>query len=341
MDVVKRTPLNAESPSKALTCAITPTTEIFVRSNFAIPTLTGDAHRLIVTGAVRHGVDISVSDLRSMRHMCSEVTMTMECAGNNRIGLCPLPSGELWDTGAVSTSRWTGVPLRVLLERAELDANAVEILVEGADTGVTSDGSTARFGRSLSIAEATRDEVLLAFAVNGEPLPASHGAPLRLVVPRWYGMASVKWVTRISALAHRYEGFFQRQRYIYDEPGHDPRPVSRIRVKSMTTSPQHGESVRLGEIEITGWAWSGDGPITRVEVALDGGSTWRDAELSVPESEFAWTRWSLRWEPDHPGRHAVRSRATDAAGNTQPDAIMWNRLGYGNNAVRPVVFAVV
>lgn len=341
MDVVKRTPLNAESPSQALTCAITPTTEIFVRSNFAIPTLAADAHRVIVTGAVKRGVDISVSDLRSMQHVCSEVTMTMECAGNHRIGLCPLPIGELWDTGALSTSRWTGVPLRVLLERAELDANAVEILVEGADTGLTSDGSITRFGRSLSIAEAMRDEVLLAFAVNGEPLPASHGAPLRLVVPRWYGMASVKWVTRISALVHRYEGFFQRQRYIYDEPGRESRPVTRMRVKSMTTSPQNGGTLRLGEIEITGWAWSGHGPITRVEVAIDGGSAWCEAELSVPESEFAWTRWSFRWKPTHLGRHAVRSRATDARGNTQPNAIAWNRLGYGNNAVRAVVFAVV
>jgi DMSO/TMAO reductase YedYZ molybdopterin-dependent catalytic subunit len=227
-----------------------------------------------------------------------------------------------------------------LLERAEVDSNAIEILVEGADTGPTSDGSTAGFGRSLSIAEAMRDDVLLSFDVNGGPLSAAHGAPLRLIVPGWYGMASVKWVTRISALKHHFEGYFQSRRYIYDEPGREPTPVTQMRVKSMITSPGNGTTITRGVIDIAGWAWSGNGPIARVEVAIDGGSGWRDAELLEPDSEFAWTRWTLRWEPGLPGRHALRSRATDAAGNTQPDAISWNRLGYGNNAVRPVVFTI-
>lgn len=340
LELVKHEPFNAETPTSALANAITPTTQIFVRSNFAVPALAGEAHRLAITGMVAHAFDISVGELRSLRQLCSDVTMTMECAGNGRIDLCPLPTGELWADGAVSTSRWTGLPLRILLERAEVDANAIEILVEGADTGPTSDGSTAGFGRSLSIADAMRDDVLLAFDVNGGPLTAAHGAPLRLIVPGWYGMASVKWVTRISALPHHYEGYFQSRRYIYDEPGQDPTPVTRVRVKSMITSPAAGTTIARGVIDIAGWAWTGNGSIARVEVAIDGGSGWRDAELLQRDSNFAWTRWMLRWEPDHGGRHALRSRATDSAGNTQPDAISWNRLGYGNNAVRPLVLRI-
>ena len=340
LDLVRGAPFNGETPAAALVDAITPTSQIFVRSNFAVPTLAGESHRVAVRGAVGRELDISVGELRSMRSSCRDVAVTMECAGNSRLHLCPLPAGELWSNGAVSTSRWTGYPLRLLLERAELDEQAVEILVEGADSGATGDGTTTGFARSLPIAEAMRDDVLLAFDVNGEPLTSAHGAPLRLIVPGWYGMASVKWVTRISALTHRFEGYFQNQRYVYEEEGRPTTPVTRMRVKSIVTSPADGGTFARGDVEIAGWAWSGNARITRVQVATDGGGGWCDAQLHDSRSDHAWVRWSLQWKADHPGRHVLRSRATDAAGNSQPDVIPWNRLGYGNNAVRPVVFTV-
>jgi len=339
LEVVKHEPFNAESPARALIDAITPASAIFVRSNFAVPALGGEEHRVVVGGAVLRDFTFSAGELRSMRESYSSVTMTMECAGNGRLSMRPLPTGELWDAGAVSTSRWTGIPLRVILERAGVDTSAVEILVGGADTAANDDRS-AGFARALPISEAMRDEVLLAFDLNDEPLSASHGAPLRLLVPGWYGMASVKWVSRISALARPFEGYFQRERYIYDEPGRVPVPVTRVRVKSIITSPVDGATRGPGVIDIAGWAWSGSGPIRRVEVALDGGCGWRDATLHAPESDFAWTPWSLTMESVLPGRHTLRSRATDATGNTQPDMIPWNRHGYGNNAVRLTVFTV-
>jgi DMSO/TMAO reductase YedYZ molybdopterin-dependent catalytic subunit len=340
LDLVKRAPFNAETPAAALADAMTPTSQIFVRSNFAVPTLPGETHRVTLAGAVARELDVSVGELRSMRSSCRDIAVTMECAGNSRLHLCPLPTGELWSNGALSTSRWTGYPLRQLLESAGIDAQAIEILVEGADAGTTSDGTTAVFSRSLPIAEAMRDDVLLAFDVNGEPLTAAHGAPLRLIVPGWYGMASVKWVTRISALTRHFEGYFQNQRYVYEERGRSTTPVTRMRVKSLITSPSDGETIERGTMEIAGWAWSGHGRIVRVEVAVDEGGGWREAKVQEARSDHAWVRWDLQWEADQPGRHVLRSRATDAAGNSQPDAISWNRLGYGNNAVRPVVFNV-
>ena len=340
LDLVRLTPFNAETPAAALAKAITPTNQIFVRSNFAVPALGGETHRVTVTGAVRRELAISVGELRSMREARRDIEVTLECAGNSRLHLCPLPTGELWSNGALSTSRWTGYPLRHLLERAELDAKAIEILVEGADAGTTGDGTTTGFGRSLPIAEAMRDDILLAFDVNGEPLTAAHGAPLRLIVPGWYGMASVKWVTRISALTHHFEGYFQKQRYVFEEAGRTSTPVTRMRVKSIIVSPAEGERIERGRMEVTGWAWSGTGRIVRVEVAVDEGDDWREAKLQEPGSDHAWVRWSLQCEASQPGRHVLRSRATDAAGNSQPDAISWNRLGYGNNAVRPLVFTV-
>jgi DMSO/TMAO reductase YedYZ molybdopterin-dependent catalytic subunit len=340
LEVVRREPFNAETPAAVLADAITPTSRMFVRSNFAVPMLAGESHRLAVTGAVGRALEISVGELRAMRESCREIAVTMECAGNSRLHMCPLPAGEPWSNGAVSTCRWTGYPLRQLLERAEVGAQAIELLIEGADSGAASDASTDGFARSLPIAEAMREDVLLAFDVNGEPLTAEHGAPLRLIVPGWYGMASVKWVSRISALTHPFEGYFQKRRYVYEERDRTTTPVTRMRVKSIITSPADRGTIERGSTKIAGWAWSGYGRIVRVEIAVDGNGEWREAELHEPRSDHAWVRWSLNWDADQSGRHVVRSRATDALGNSQPDAISWNRLGYGNNAVRPVVFTV-
>ena len=338
--IIKNSPLNAEAPDSAMCTDLTPAQSFFVRSNFPAPTLDPETHRITVGGAVRHTFDLSMAELRSMpsRTMRS----TIECAGNDRIYMAPLPHGEPWRRGAVSTAKWTGVPLRDVLELAGLAGDVCEILAEGADSGTKDRLGVIPFARALPVAEAMRVETLLAFEMNGAPLPPDHGAPLRLMVPGWYGMASVKWIARIEALTEPFDGYFQTVRYVYDRgDGNAAVPVTRMLVKSMITSPVDGDIIPQGRIAVRGWAWSGYGDIVRVEVAAGGGEEWREAKLLDPSSPYAWWAWELDWNADEPGRHTLRCRAMDAAGNVQPECAQWNRLGYANNSVRPVTVRVL
>jgi DMSO/TMAO reductase YedYZ molybdopterin-dependent catalytic subunit len=336
--VVKPTPLNAETPTPALAAGVTPSRHVYVRSNFEHPRLEGDAHRIMVGGAVRAAFALTVDELHALP--MRTVVATMECAGNDRSSMRPPPPGELWRSGAVSTAGWTGVPLASVLERAGVSADSAEILVEGADAGVRDDAAgPVTFGRALPLANAFHPDTLLALAMNDEPLTPPHGAPVRLIVPGWYGMASVKWVTRIEALTVPYRGYFQTKRYVY-EGASSSHPVTRMQVKSMIIAPDDGAVVAGARLKVWGWAWSGTAPITRVEVAIGGGDTWCDAHLGAPASEHAWTPWELDRELPSPGRYALRSRATDGTGAVQPNEAPWNRHGYGNNAVRTVIIDV-
>ena len=265
--------------------------------------------------------------------------MTMECAGNGRTRMTPVPPGHPWELGAVSTARFTGVPLRDVLERAGVDGGAVEVAFAGADAGVTETGPPARFERSLPLDRAMDPDVLLAWEMNGEPLPPPHGFPLRLVVPGWYGVASVKWLAEIRVLDAPFDGFFQAERYVYrGEAGvADGTPVTRMRVRALIAQPGEGERLPAGAAtEIRGTAWSGEAPVRRVEVSVDGGATWQDARLGDAESPYAAAPWSLAWTPPHAGRHLLLARATDEAGHVQPLEPVWNELGYGNNVVQRV-----
>ena len=334
--VIGTDPFNAESPPAALEHTVTPTRSAYVRTNFGIPDL-GANHRIRVGGAVAHPFTIGLDELAQMPQ--ATLTTTMECAGNDRTRMEPVPPGEPWRTGAVSTSRWSGVPLRDLLARAGLRAGAREVVVTGADAGRRSDADgPVTFARSLPLGDDQPSDTMLALAMNDEPIPPSHGAPARLVVPGWYGMASVKWVTAIEVIDEEFRGYFQRQRYVYDVGG-VIRPVTRMRVKSSIVSPSAGERVHGGLLRAWGWAWSGNGPITAVEVRSSSGETVL-AQLDPPSSRHAWTRWEARLPLSSPGAYSLSSRATDASGATQPDRIEWNRLGYGNNAVRTVTFTV-
>jgi DMSO/TMAO reductase YedYZ molybdopterin-dependent catalytic subunit len=337
--IIKLAPLNGETPAEALRHAETPTRHVYVRTNFGVPAL-GAEHRIEVGGAVARPLALAVDELRRLPQRA--VLVTTECAGNDRVGMRPLPAGEPWRSGAVSTARWTGVPLARLLADAGHDPAAVEVLVTGADTGPRADADDpvrpVAFARSLPLADALAPDVLLALALNGEPLPPAYGAPARLVVPGWYGMASVKWVARVDVLTEPYAGYFQRRRYVY-EAADGVRPVTRMRVKSAIVAPAEGARVAAGRVRVWGWAWSGHGAVTRVAVSPAGDAPWQDAALAPPASPHAWTPWELELDLA-PGRHVLRSRATDASGAAQPDEPSWNRLGYGNNAVRPVVIDV-
>lgn len=336
LEVIRRDPYNAESPPSALHSATTTTESSYVRTNFGVPALTGE-HDIVIHGAVERECRLTVAQLEDLPQR--SLSATMECAGNDRLGMQPLPVGEPWRHGALSTITWSGVALSDVLRLVTPRSDVVEVLFTAADAGPRDDAEgEVRFARSLPIAQAMRPETLIALRMNGAPLTADHGAPVRLAVPGWYGMASVKWLTHIELLRTPYTGYFQRKRYVY-ESALGVEPVTRMRVKSIITTPSNGTTCGRS-IDVSGWAWSGDGAIAHVAVGLDGGEQWQSATLGVPASAHAWTPFHTTIEVPRGGRFVLRSRATDTSGAAQPDVIVWNRLGYGNNAVRHVVIDV-
>jgi sulfite oxidase len=213
----------------------------------------------------------------------------------------------------------------MILDMAGVQATAQNVVVYGAERG--------NFSRGLRIEKAYDPDTILAYAMNGEPLPVVHGAPVRLVVPGWIGVASVKWVGRIEVIDRPYEGFYNTQRYVFERPDQERTPVTLLGVKSAIARPRPGEVLPAGSHVIAGYAWSGAGEISSVEVSADNWQTSRSARLLQTDSRWAWTRFEYVWEVDRPGRYTLASRATDAAGNTQPEQAEWNRFGYGMNAI--------
>jgi len=338
--IVKREPLNAEAPVGALRERLTPAGQFYVRNNFPLPGVSQDGWRLRVGGAVESPFELTWEELRTLP--ARSVTTTMECAGNNRTGFAPLPTGEPWGVGAVSTAIWRGVSVRDVLDRAGVRTSAIEILFEGADSGKREGhAGPVAFARSLPTAKALDPDMLLAYEFNGASLPTLHGGPVRLVVPGWYGMASVKWVVRIAALEEPFSGHFQVERYVLDVPGSSAvEPVREMRVKSLITSHSSGDVLPRGKIVISGKAWSGRGKIVRVDVSTEGEGGWQPAVLVGDNVPYTWQEWEYEWAPPRAGRYVLRTRATDEGGDTQPDVATWNRLGYVNNAIQYVVVEV-
>ncbi|HXE57237.1 MAG TPA: sulfite oxidase [Gemmatimonadales bacterium] len=333
---VQRAPFNAETPLAALADPITSVFQFYVRNHFEVPAIDPFGWRLVLDGAVARPLALTLDALRA--DSPQTLVVTMECAGNGRSALTPRPAGVPWRLGAVGTASFTGVPLRKVLDRAGLAREAVEVVFVGADRGRVADGREEAYARSLPIDVAMHPDTLLAWAMGGEPLTPEHGAPLRLVVPQWYGMASVKWLARITVVTRPFAGFFQRNHYRYLMPGHalDGAPVTKIRVRSVIASPADGAVLPLDEIEIGGTAWSGAGAVSAVAVSTDDGRSWADAELGLALSPYSATPWRLRWCPPAPGEYVLVARATDEAGHVQPLAPMWNQQGYGNNSVHRV-----
>ena len=333
---VKQQPFNAEAPLLALKEDITPTPLFYVRSNFATPEVNAADWNLTIDGSAQNPLTISLPELKSLPSR--EITTTMECAGNDRAGFSPAAEGELWSFGAVSTGRWRGVELWRVLESAGLLGSAVEIYFEGADGGKREGvPQPIPFARSLPLAKALHPDTILVYEMNGEPLPLEHGGPLRLIVSGWYGMASVKWLKRISALDQPFSGHFQADRYILQYPGQEGKtPIRDMQVKSLITNPTAGATLKSGPQMIEGLAWSGSANITSVEVNIDNSDSWRPATLLGEAKPYTWRRWQFSWEPTTPGTHTVSARATDAQNNSQPELSAWNRLGYVNNAIQHI-----
>lgn len=328
-------PLNAETPVSALIGGpVMPNARFYVRNHFRTPAIDASTWRLEIGGLVERPLALS---LRELSRLPSEsYLVTLECAGNGRSAFRPPVGGEAWRLGAVSTAEWTGVPLSDVLDRAGVLPAATEIVFRGADHGAI-DGhpGTVYFQRSLSVETARGGQALLAYAMNGERLPVQHGYPVRLVVPRWYGVASVKWLTAIELTGRPFGGYFQEEKYWYELVAGSRRPVTLQRVRALVTDPSDGEELPPGEITIRGVAWSGTAPIARVEVMIDQG-TWRSARLIGDRRPHCWRRWELLTRLDQPGQATIRAKATDEAGSSQPGTAEWNRNGYGNNAVQEV-----
>lgn len=331
-------PLNCETSIPALIGGVVmPNAHFYVRNHFQIPRFDESTWRLEVGGLVDRPLQLTLRDLRNMPSQTQVVTL--ECAGNGRTLLDPPVEGEKWALGAVSTAEWTGVPLVEVLDRAGLAADAQEVLFRGADGGtVPGRAETIHFERSLAIDDARGSEALLAYAMNGEALPLQHGYPLRLVVPGWYAVASVKWLTEIEVIGEPFRGQYQTDSYFYEwerDGGTVREPVTLQQVRSLITEPSPGDTVEPGDVAVRGVAWSGAAPIARVDVSV-GGSDWREAKLVGERRRHGWHWWELITRLDEPGPITLRARAADLAGRVQPEDQVWNRLGYGNNVVQEV-----
>ena len=333
---------NPGMPLEALRRPITPIGMHYVLIHFDVPEVDAATFELVVDGRVRTPLTLSLDELRARPAVTMAVMM--ECAGSGRAHLAPRPVSAPWHNEAIGCAEWTGTPLRGVLEDAGLLDDAVELLFTAYDRGIDQ-GVEQDYQRSLTVEEATSGDVLLAYAMNGQPLPASHGFPLRLVVPEWYGMASVKWLRSITAIAEPFEGVQQTLLYRYRRSADDPgTPVTRKQPRALMAPPGIPEflsrvrQVGPGRTLVEGRAWSGAEPVERVEFSADGGRTWVDARLGEATGPYGWRGWSHEWEPDGPGDHELCVRATDGAGNVQPldSAEAWNQGGYGVNAVQRV-----
>ena len=300
----------------------------------------GSTWSLRVGGRVERPLELTLAELQA--RPAETHAVTLECAGNGRALLSPRPpASQPWLSEAVGTAEWTGTPLAPLLDEAGLHPDALEVVFTGLDRGVQG-GVEHTYERSLPVAEALRDDILLAYAVNAQPLPPQHGYPLRLIVPGWYGMTHVKWLAGISVVDEPFRGWQQEEAYRFHVSEDDPgTPVTRMLPRALLAPPgipdflTRSRYLDAGPCTIAGRAWSGWGAVERVELSIDGGERWTDAVLDEPLAEFAWRGWTHAWDSS-PGEYTLCCRATDTAGNVQPTEAEWNLGGYCNNAVQRV-----
>lgn len=332
---VTQEPYNAETPRDALLEDTTPVGVHFVRNHFSVPRLDASTWRLRIGGSVARPREVSYEELLAMP--AKELVVAMECAGNGRTRMSPQPPGTPWGELAVACARFRGVPFCDLVSACGVEPGTVEFVFSGADEG-EAHGEHLRYERSLSVERALHEDTLVVTHMDGAPLVPEHGAPVRLLVPGWYGVASVKWLLEARAVTRSFVGFYQAQHYVYRQTrGMREGPVTTMRVKAMVAEPAPGTSVRVGErVTLRGRAWSGDAAIARVEVSDDEGRTWHLAQLETAPSPYAWRAWSFDWQARSPGRAELLVRATDEAGHTQPLDAPWNALGYGYNAAQRI-----
>ncbi|MFC6081185.1 sulfite oxidase [Sphaerisporangium aureirubrum] len=333
-------PYNAEPPPAVLAeQVITPVDAFYVRDHAAVPAVDLGAWRLTVDGLVERELELSLADLRT-GFPERTVVATLQCAGNRRAGLLgvrDIPGEDPWGPGATSTAVWSGTGLADVLTRAGLRAGAAHIAFQGCDVSMEV-SPPQPYGGSVPLAKAVAPEVLLAWEMNGEPLPPVHGAPLRVVVPGWIGARSVKWLTRITALAEPSGNYYQAIAYrmLPAVPGPDPDgiPLGPVPLNSAILRPGDGDRLAPGPTEVAGYAYTGGGrAVARVEVSLDGGTTWQRADLGSPAGPWAWRHWRATARLPA-GETTIAVRAWDDAAATQPESprSVWNPKGYANTS---------
>ena len=340
MRVMTEKPLNAETPLDSLSSWITDNEVFFKRNQGQIPETPVSLAdwRLQIAGLVENELVFTFEDIRRFPKV--EVADTMECSGNSRSLLKRKATGNPWTIGGVGNAIWGGIWLKDLFEKAGLKEDAHHVSFEGFEQPLGSAG--IKFIRSIPIKKAM-SSTLLAYEMNGQPLPLEHGHPLRSLALGWTGASCVKWLKKITVLDQPFEGFFMDMVYRVFQKGEDPKSgevVTDIQVKSIIVEPADGETLPPGIVPIRGAAYVGEAGIKKVEVSVDSGSTWQAAKLVGPDQSYAWRHWEYLWEPDAAGKYVIMARATDTRGIQQPENARWNSLGYGNNGIKEHAVAV-
>lgn len=333
MRIMSSKPLNAETPTEHLRSWITANSVFFDRNQGAIPyrRIPIEKWSLSVAGEVESPLTFSFDEILRLPKAIS--ANTLECSGNSRSLLPQKASGNPWTVGGVGNAVWGGVWLREILAAAGLRPAARHVAFEGLDKPLGTSG--ARFIRSIPVEKAVAS-TLLAYEMNGAPLPLKHGYPLRALALGWTGANCVKWLTRITVLDRPFEGFYMDSVYRVFQKEQQPETgevVTGMKLKAIITQPMPGETLRSGTIVILGAAYAGEKEVARVEVSVDGGTMWHAAEFIGPREPYAWRQWQALWKASEPGEYSIMARAVDADGNQQPMNAAWNVLGYGNNGI--------
>ena len=343
MIVRMQEPRNLETPPEGLLPGKTPTEQFYVRSHFAVPKVDHAAYRLKIVGHVENELSLALDEWQKV--VPTTKPLTLECAGNGRVFLSPAVPGLQWGIGGVSTAEWTGIPLGAILERAKVKAGAVDVVLIGADQGTVagppSSPGPISYDRSIPIEKAKRDECLLATVMNGERLIASHGAPLRAIIGGWFGMASVKWLTKIVVTDRPHNGFWQTLDYsMWDRRMGLPSlvPLTAGLPKAIILKPGLNAAVPANrELTVVGKAWAGERRVAKVEISDDGGKSWSTAKLAADEKDFCWREWSFAWKsPVATGPVSLLAKCTDDRGNTQPTTRDPDRRSYAINHLIPL-----
>jgi sulfane dehydrogenase subunit SoxC len=334
---------NHGMPLESLRWDITPPGLHYLLTHYDIPAIDPTTFELVIDGLVDTPLSLDLDAIRSRPRISAVVTL--ECAGNGRAQLLPRPVSQPWLTEAVGTARWSGTALSSLLREAGIADGAVDVVFTAADHGIER-GFEQDYQRALPLAEAMGEQVMLAYEMNGAPLPPQHGAPLRLIVPGWYGMAHVKWLRRITVVRQEFDGFQMRAYRLRDTPDEPGIPLTRIEPRALLVPPGFPDFmtrrrvVRSGAVKVEGRAWSGWAPVSMVEISIDGGDTWELADIEPPQDRHGWARWTWTWDCE-PGNYVLSCRATDASGRTQPRGQRWSRGGFANNTIQRVPVTII
>jgi len=329
-------PFDAETPVREFGSWLTPNERFFVRSHFGPPgaeTIQPEAWRLTVKGLVQNELTLTLSELRKFEQVT--ITAVLQCSANGRAHHRPKVPGVQWERGAAGNAQWTGMRLRDLLQRAGVKPQGLHVQMQGADRPALP--TVPLFTRSIPIAKAFHPDTLLAYEMNGRPLPLLHGAPLRVITPGWMAESCMKWLTELTLRADETPGYYMQQAYRIPEtsiqpgsglPGSVMVPVEQMPVKSLIAAPGEGDTLKAGPVTIQGVAWAGESPITKVEVSCDDGKTWEPARLLGEAQPYAWRQWQYLWNARQVGPTTILCRATDAQGAQRPEKSPWNPGGF-------------